>query len=598
MLAPDRGRAFAYDALVDAEWFVDATARSAVGRYAREIAWEDTPLGPPGLWPDGLRHAVRLCFSTRFPIMLVWGPDLTLIYNDSYRDMLGSAKHPGALGAPARVVWEEVWDDIGPLFEQVLRTGRPTWSRDMPLVMNRSGYDEQTFFTFSYSPLRDDEGRIVGVLDICTETTREVMNQRRLLALGELQSALPTTFTDLRSFARPVLDVLAGRADVARAAFYDVGGTRPQVLAETGTESGDFERRLVERAFRTQQREVRDGLVVKPLRDPARGGVAGILVLQAGAGLPWDGDYARYLSGLATTIGAALRDAVRLRTTMDTLRRRARLSEEESAQMREVALALQQAVLTEPPEPNHLEVAVHYQPAALERDIGGDWYDAFVTPDGATTLVIGDVVGHDLAAAVTMGQLRGLVRAIGYDSQEPPARVLERVDAAVHGLALGSGAVATVIVARIEQDEDQRRRGTRTVRWSSAGHLPPMLVRSDGTVETLTRRNDLPLGLVHDTTRVEHAVELYPDDTLVLYTDGLVERRGHNLRDDLAELARALQGTHTATIDEVVDAALSRMLPEPGEDDVALVVLRTGPEQPAATPDPDGRPSVTTAAPV
>src|SRR5690606_18535508 len=187
----------------------------------------------------------------------------------------------------------------------------------------------------------------------------------------------------------------------------------------------------------------------------------------------------------------------------------AQRSEEQIAQMREVALALQQAVLTEPPTPDHLEVAVHYQPAALDRDIGGDWYDAFVTPDGATTLVIGDVVGHDLSAAVTMGQLRGLVRAIGYDSQESPGRVLERVDAAVRGLALGGAAVATVLVASIEQGEEERRRGVRTVRWSSAGHLPPMLVRADGSVDTLTRPNDLPLGLAPGRPRTEHTVELH-----------------------------------------------------------------------------------------
>ncbi|MFI2703995.1 SpoIIE family protein phosphatase [Cellulosimicrobium composti] len=565
---------------MDAEWFLEATAHCSVGRQAREIAWEQTPLGPPEEWPHALRHVVRLCFSTRFPVMLVWGPDLTLIFNDGYEEMLGTAKQAGALGAPAEVVWHEIWDVVGPLFESVLSTGEVASYRDLRLVMNRSGHEEETFFTFSYSPLRDDDGRIVGVLDISTETTLEVVNQRRLRTLGELQTALPTTFTDLRSFARPVLEVLDESADVARAAFYDVRGSRPVVLASTGPEAGETETMLVDRVFRTRQRVVSAGLVVKPLRDAVRGGVAGILVLQASSLRPWDRAYARYLTGLASTVGAALRDAVRLRTTLDALRQRAQRSEEQIAQMREVALALQQAVLTEPPTPDHLEVAVHYQPAALDRDIGGDWYDAFVTPDGATTLVIGDVVGHDLSAAVTMGQLRGLVRAIGYDSQESPGRVLERVDAAVRGLALGGAAVATVLVARIEQSEEERRRGARTVRWSSAGHLPPMVVRSDGTVDTLTRPNDLPLGLAPARPRTEHTVELHADDTLVLYTDGLVERRGHNLRDDIADLARALEGTHTRSIEQVVEAALERMLPGPGEDDVALVVLRTGPEDP------------------
>ncbi|MEV0893454.1 hypothetical protein [Promicromonospora sp. NPDC050262] len=120
-------------------WFEEATARSAVGHEARTVAWEATPLGPPSTWPESLRHAVRLCFSTRFPVMMVWGPDLTLIYNDGYRDMLGTAKHPAALGASARVVWAEIWDDIGPLFDTVLATGKPTLNEDLYLLMNRSG---------------------------------------------------------------------------------------------------------------------------------------------------------------------------------------------------------------------------------------------------------------------------------------------------------------------------------------------------------------------------------------------------------------------------------------------------------------------------
>ncbi|OLT53305.1 PP2C family protein-serine/threonine phosphatase [Cellulosimicrobium sp. CUA-896] len=461
----------------------------------------------------------------------------------------------------------------------MLRSGRATWHEDLRLIVNRSGFDEETFFTFSYSPLRDDGGRIAGVLDISTETTQEVVNQRRLVTLGELHAALPTRFGDLRSFARPVVAVLGECADVARAVFYDVDGTRPALLLETGDPADDEERRLVARAFATHQREVVDGLVVKPLRDTSRGGIAGIVVLRAATGRPWDGDYARYLSVLASTIGAALRDAVRLRSTLDALRQRAQRSEQEAARVREVSLALQQAVLTAPPAPDHLELAAHYQPAALERDIGGDWYDAFVTRDGATTLVIGDVVGHDLTAAATMGQLRGLVRAIGYDSGEAPARVLERVDDAVRGLALGDSAIATVIVARIEQTEDERRLGVRTVRWSSAGHLPPLLVRANGSVDVLERRTDLPIGLCPGTPRHDHSVELRPDETLVLYTDGLVERRGHDLRADIAELARTLHGSHTLSVDEVVKTALARMLPGPGEDDVAIVALRTGPEE-------------------
>jgi serine phosphatase RsbU (regulator of sigma subunit) len=242
-----------------------------------------------------------------------------------------------------------------------------------------------------------------------------------------------------------------------------------------------------------------------------------------------------------------------------------------------VSLALQRAVLTDPPQLDELQVVVHYQPAAAERDIGGDWYDAFATRDGATTLVIGDVIGHDLGAAVMMGQLRALVRAIGYDSQDTPARVLERVDGAIDGLALGNTATATALVARIEQTPDQRPERIRTVRWSSAGHPPPILVRADGRSEILRVRNDLLLGMDPGAPRRDHTVDIGPGDTLVLYTDGLVETRDSGLRARLDELAALLEGTHCADLDSVVETALSGMLAGTADDDVAIVMVRAHP---------------------
>lgn len=535
------------------------------------MAWDATPLGPPSTWPESLRHAVRLCFSTRFPVMMVWGPDLTLIYNDGYRDMLGTDKHPGALGASARVVWAEIWDDIGPLFDTVLATGKPTLSRDLYLLMNRSGYDEETYFTFSYSPLSDDDGRIVGVLDIATETTQAVVNQRRLAALGEVHAALPTTFTDLRSFALPVVKSLSMSQDISRAAVYDVSG--PRVVLERGEPQQADELVLVLRALRSGRRQVAHGMVVKPVRSD-RGSVLAVLVLRGTVVRPWDEDYVRFMVVLSTTVATALRDAVRRRAHDDALRLRVVRSEEERARATEVSLALQRAVLTDPPQFDDLQVVVHYQPAGAERDIGGDWYDAFATRDGSTTVVIGDVIGHDLGAAVMMGQLRALVRAIGYDSQETPARVLERVDAAIDGLALGSAATATALLARVERARGQGPGRLRTVRWSSAGHPPPILVRADGTSEIVTVRNDLLLGMDPGAPRRDHTVDIGPGDTLVLYTDGLIETRDSSLRARLDQLAGILEGTHTADLDSVVRTVLSGMLSATADDDVAIVTVR------------------------
>jgi serine phosphatase RsbU (regulator of sigma subunit) len=507
--------------------------------------------------------------------MMVWGPDLTLIYNDGYREMLGTDKHPGAQGAPARVVWAEIWDDVGPLFDTVLTTGQSTLSRNMFLLMNRSGYAEETYFTFSYSPLSDDDGQIVGVLDIATETTHEVVNHRRLATLGEVHGALPTTFSDLGSFALPVVEALSRSADIARAAVYDASGG--QVVLETGAAPEPDEPALVARALRSGLLEVDPGMVVKPVRSGEGDDILAVLVLRGTSVRPWDAAYVRFMVVLSKTIGAALRDVVRRRAHEDALRLRAARSEEARTRATEVSLALQRAVLTDPPQLDELQVVVHYQPATAERDIGGDWYDAFATRDGATTLVIGDVIGHDLGAAVMMGQLRALVRAIGYDSQDTPARVLERVDAAIDGLALGSTATATALVARIEQTPDQHPERIRTVRWSSAGHPPPILVRADGRSEILRVRNDLLLGMDPGAPRRDHTIDIGPGDTLVLYTDGLVETRDSGLRTRLDELAAVLEGTHCADLDSVVETALSGMLSGTADDDVAIVMVRANP---------------------
>jgi hypothetical protein len=356
---------------------------------------------------------------------------------------------------------------------------------------------------------------------------------------------------------------------------YDVSG--PQVVVESGEAREADELALVVRAVHSGRRQVGHGIVVKPVRSDRGSGLLAVLVLRGSAVRPWDEDYIRFMVVLSMTVDAALRDAVRRRAHDDELRLRAVRLEEERARAAEVSLALQRAVLTDPPKFDDLEVVVHYQPAAAERDIGGDWYDAFATRDGSTTLVIGDVIGHDLGAAVVMGQLRALVRAIGYDSQETPARVLERVDAAIDGLGLGSAATATALMARVEQTPGQRPGRLRTVRWSSAGHPPPIVVRADGTCEILTVRNDLLLGMDPGAPRRDHTVDIGPGDTLVLYTDGLIETRNSGLRARLDQLAGVLKGTHTADLGSVVQTVLSGMLEATADDDVAIVMVRATP---------------------
>lgn len=237
---------------------------------------------------------------------------------------------------------------------------------------------------------------------------------------------------------------------------------------------------------------------------------------------------------------------------------------------------LQQSLLTPPPEPDHLQIAVRYRPAAHEAQVGGDWYDAFLQPDGATMLVIGDVVGHDSSAAAAMGQIRGLLRALAYAEEDGPAATLTRVEHAARGLAVST--LATAVLARVERHPDVPVSGRRLLRWSNAGHLPPVLLAPDGSVTMLTSTPELMLGIDPHAPRSDQSVELPDGHTLLLVTDGLVERRDADLDEGVERLREALRDLGSTPLEELLDTVLTRLVPEPGADDVAIVAVRAFPE--------------------
>lgn len=152
-----------------------------MGELIRTKDWSQTPLGTPQTWPQSLKTAVSILLNSRFPMFVWWGPQLLTFYNDAYMVIAGE-KHPEALGTPGPDVWAEIWDVVGPMADQVMQEGTPTWADDQLLYINRFGFVEETYFTFSYSPVFDETGSVKGVFCACTETTEKVLTTRNLQA--------------------------------------------------------------------------------------------------------------------------------------------------------------------------------------------------------------------------------------------------------------------------------------------------------------------------------------------------------------------------------------------------------------------------------
>ena len=176
-----------------------------VGALMRHHDWAGSPLGPPQGWPQSLKTVVALVLQSRFPMFVAWGPELGFLYNDAYAEILG-AKHPRALGARFHDIWSEIWPDISPLIEAAM-AGQATYREDLPLLMNRKGYDEQTWFTFSYSPVRDERGNVGGMFCAVSETTRKVLAER---ALRENNETLERRVNEALAERKILADIVEG----------------------------------------------------------------------------------------------------------------------------------------------------------------------------------------------------------------------------------------------------------------------------------------------------------------------------------------------------------------------------------------------------
>ncbi|HEY5256547.1 MAG TPA: PAS domain-containing protein [Acidobacteriaceae bacterium] len=207
-----------------------------MGARVRALDWSKTPLGPISKWPQSLKTSVSTCLNSRFPMLIWWGSQLVKIYNDAYLPLIGS-KHPWALGSPAKEVWPEIWSVIGPMLNQVMERGEATVSEDLLLLLERDGYPEECYFSFSYSPMRDESGRVAGVFTPVIETTERVIGSRRLHTLRDLASVFGTQTRNAIDACVAAVKVLAANPyDFPFAVIYlfDEKRTEANLIAHTG----------------------------------------------------------------------------------------------------------------------------------------------------------------------------------------------------------------------------------------------------------------------------------------------------------------------------------------------------------------------------
>lgn len=521
------------------------------------VDWTRSPVGHYSTWSPALWQAVETVWHTRFPATLLWGPQFVLLYNAAYAEMIGN-KHPSALGALTRDVFPEAWDVVGPRMQAVL-DGEGSWYvEDERLPLVRNGFLEECWFTYSYSAVHGADGTIEGVVDITQETTRQVIDRRRLELLAHLgrrvdalehRDGVPGLVEDLVDLQHPDLPVIGYRHPRSSGRTPAAPADRlPRAPRGTLPESGPLVERLDERT-----------IVWLPLRpDGATAVDPPLLVVALNPLLAPDKEYLDFLELVAATVRQGV-------DRLDLLEAERRIMRDERA----LSEALQRSMLAVPAQLPGLRVAVRYQPAAHEVQIGGDWYDAFVGHDGALMLTVGDVTGHDLEAAAAMAQVRNLVRALAYTLGKPPSGVVQALDEAMEGL--GVKTIASTVLARVEPAPDGG--ATRTLRWTSAGHLPPVLVGPSGQVRFLNAIPDLLLGVRASAARHDHEVALEPGSTVVLYTDGLVERRTDSLEKGLGWLSERLAGQAHRSAEEVADLLMGDLATDV-EDDIAVLVLR------------------------
>ncbi len=528
-------------------------------------------------------------------IAVTRGPQHIMEYhNPAYQALFGEVP----LEVPALKAMPELPDELFVLMDQVLASGTEYRTDEAPVTMTWPGEPcpRERFFDLSYSAIRRTAGDGVdhrGLLVVAVEVTDRVQTRRELERHARRQELLARASAalnrsldpgaELQELARAVVPELADLSTVHVLARPVAPGVDPPLpvitdrVAVAGTPGGTLAPRLrglrwdgdgdpITAAIRRGELirqpmpesgtpswarhtgtvgTFRDGLthiVVAPVI------VDGLVVAVVSFLLhhtrpPWSEDDLRALGQIARYAGIALEHGLTYQAT------------------RQSALVLQRSLLTEPPAVTGLQICARYRPAGRD-EVGGDWYDAFQRSPDQLAVVIGDVVGHDIAAAAAMGHLSATLRGLALDRDEGPAAILDRLAEINTRLAITP--FATLLYANLTRTDDRW-----TMRWASAGHPPPVLATA-GDVQLLAGAAGTALVCTQTPRHTEDEIALAAGSTLLLYTDGLIERRGTDLTDNLSALVARVAADPHHVIEQLCDDLLAEA---PTDDDIAVLAI-------------------------
>ena len=578
-------------------------------REARRLAahsdWAATPLGPRAQWPTQLEAAWEIALECPLPVALLCGADFTMLYNDAFRELLGS-KHPSAFGQSARKVVAEVWDDpkVGPLLERAFTEAEPFLDEGVELRLDRgrevgpghgsgalgvSDGGDVGYYLRSGSPVLGADGEVLAVLHVIVETTNAIGRARAVAKLAALLAVAVTVDDVCKVVLRQAMVAFDGLSvsiclpspspaswRMARRHRIEQLSPDEERLPLIWSELGEDLAGIIAQAIARGEPYLSDNgeVVAVPFRT---GASQAALVIQREA-VPVPHDVVAVLAPFRDLVGDALGRAVVYdaeRTTAELLQR----------------------TLLPPnlPQSDAISIAARYEPVSEGTVAGGDFYDSFFLPGGRLAIVIGDVVGRGVMAATVMGQVRAACRGAALTNSDPASvmaaldRVVWDLDAlwpasmplgsprARPGMAFGGELFVTMLYGTVEPD-------TGEVVLASAGHpLPALLFGRASRLDGRPRGTlvEMPVGppLGIEGVRPAHHLTLGIGDMLVGFTDGLLERRGEAFDQGeerlLAVLADLPPGSPRSVAHHIMDA----MVQASGqEDDCAVIAVGRSPE--------------------